>query len=182
MLHEVKIMWTALPQGIVEKDGKKMARVSAFVSIRLRTDQGDTLDVFPEFLSWPKQLDAMKFIVDFNGQKREGHVEKQWDTALWEGLFHKDTYLEPFVYDDLSNNIIHSYPVGLVSLFIAGNYLNLAVNSASELPKFEALRTENSFGRLAYKEGEKQNLQDTLDAYLGREKALSVNQIGRAHV
>jgi hypothetical protein len=177
MVHESKVMWTALPQGVVEKDGREYARVSAFVSIRLRVDQGDTLGAFPEFLRWPKKLDEMEFTVDFAGKKLKARAERNWDTALWEGLFHEDMYLEPFVYDDLSNNLIHSYPVGLVSLFIFGSYVNLAVNSANDLPKVEALLSEGSFGRLTYKRGEREALRHTLKSLGDRKKALSVGDL-----
>ena len=60
----------------------------------------------------------------------------------------------------------------MVRLFIAGNYLNLAVNSANELPKFEALRQENSFGKPTSKRGEREELRKLLDQHQARDKAL----------
>ena len=180
MLNESKVMWTALPQGMEVKDGKQYVIISAFVSIRLRTDQGEELGIFPEFLEWPKRLRGMEFSVDFGGQhqaKAEPRDPKLVPT-LWGELFKKTTYLKSFEFDDFSKNKIISFPVKPVSAFIKNHYQGLASVSPTDLPEVSTILGPSALGRLKMTQEDELEVRQQLNASYGRRRALGVQDIG----
>ena len=49
------LSWVALPSGVTGEGDERILRLSVFISPRLRTDEGQTLALFPDFLSWPER-------------------------------------------------------------------------------------------------------------------------------
>jgi len=63
-----EIIWTALPNGIEERDGKRVLKLSIFVSPRLKpqsVEEGN-LGHFQDFKNWTEKVKEMDFAVQFN--------------------------------------------------------------------------------------------------------------------
>lgn len=179
VFKESTVMWTALPQGTFDRNGKKYAKVAAFVSIRLSSQAGNTLSEFPEFLDWPAVLAGTELAVDFGGgQVVKAHPMHKPSSELWKELFKGTTLLRPFEYDDFSARNIRSYPVRWVAGFIMTQYAGLAATSPSDLPTVSALTAPGMFGALHFKRGEEEELRKKIDQHLGRKKAVSITQLG----
>lgn len=129
------LLWVALPSGI-GLDGD--LRLSVLVTPRLRSDEGQTLALFPDFLDWAARMqpDQASFaVVADDGTTvpavREGDPP---DAALWRTLFHAGIPLRPFVFDDHANRPIVSFPVGAVQGWLKQRYAALAARSPFDLP------------------------------------------------
>ena len=71
MTTEQKLQWVAVPGGVLP-DGR--LRVTALMSPRLRTDDGDTLAVYPDLLDWPAVVSAATWRVEADGTDLRAEV------------------------------------------------------------------------------------------------------------
>lgn len=121
------IIWTALPNGVALDKNKRYLQLSVVVSPKLVTNPGATkLEPF-DFFEWPKT--ALEFAVEFpNGQKIPAErVQPLPEIALWQALFTKDTYVEPYELEDFALRPIRSYQVKPIMDFLKKKYLEVAV-------------------------------------------------------
>ena len=135
-----KIIWTLLPNGIVEKNRVKNHRVSVVVSPRLTSNTG-TLQPFQEFLDWPKTVSEATFkaIVKTISGEQEVLLKPgiKYNSDLWRKLFTEETPVEGFKFTDIADEKkvkIHSYNIRNILGFIEKNYANVAVNSPEDIP------------------------------------------------
>src|SRR3989304_1674200 len=103
-MRKQTVMWTALPNGVrVDDAGVRYLRLSAFVSVRLETNEGPdpTLSQFPDFLAW-------------------------------QALFPGSTPLNSFQFKDFSDRRIRSYPVRHIVSFLRDEYVRIATQFPTE--------------------------------------------------
>ncbi|NEY35569.1 hypothetical protein GTU99_25960 [Streptomyces sp. PRKS01-65] len=118
MKFEQSVLWTVLPAGLSE-DGSQV-KVSVFVTPRLGVPDTDpatgppvkpergALSPFRDFLAWPDKVNDATFAFrPENGVSPSpvGPLRPSGpapDTTLWTKLFHEDTPLEPYVFDNLA--------------------------------------------------------------------------------
>lgn len=122
-MGKATIIWTALPNEIgTAEDGKKVLRLSVFVSPRLQAESRseDTLDSFQDFLDWTKRMQSANFNVEFSSAaatlKTIPNLKSQvqlgeGDSDLWKALFKDKTYVRSHTVDSYKNRRIISYPV-----------------------------------------------------------------------
>lgn len=163
------IMWTALPNGVrVDEGGDLKLKLSAFVSVRLETNEGNTLSLFPDFLDWPATLypddttKHLRFSVQFGNDPpipatRVGPLPR---SDLWTALFSPTTRVNSYQFRDLADRRIRSYPVRHIVSFLREQYVKFASLFPKEFPPAQDLglalgpRGEpictDSFGKIAY--------------------------------
>jgi hypothetical protein len=61
------------------------------------------------------------------------------DSAAWNALFHKDTFVRSYQFDDRAGRAVRSFPTKQVLGFVRNQYKFFAVNSPGEKPNIEAL-------------------------------------------
>ncbi|MCO6449391.1 MAG: fibronectin type III domain-containing protein [Caldilineales bacterium] len=191
------LLWVALPNGLSGEGADRVLRLSVFVAARLKTDEGQTLALFPDFLDWPTlmQPGQVSFVVetDNNVQIDAAVASAAPDSALWQALFGPDTPVRPFVFDDMADRPIVTFPVRQVLNYIKDRYQDIAIHSPEDLPSIQ--RSEDVgdnaqgflgevFGDLVLLHGE--NLRGETEADLSRrleesmERARSVARARRA--
>ena len=139
------IMWTALPNGLGAAGDR--LRLSVLVSPRLVTDNGSdgTLAQFPSFLDWPAVVAGLRFAVQFQGGPTfEAAPVTQppypaLDSAAWKALFHNDTFVRSYRFDDRIGRVVRSFPTKSVLSFVRDQYTFFAVNSPSDKPNVDTL-------------------------------------------
>jgi hypothetical protein len=135
MTKSQEIIWVALPWGHTA-DGR--ARITAFVSPRLRTDVAKPkLGGFPNFVTWPASVNAMTFAVKAKAQPAEVQTTRlspPADAGLWGHLFTAETTLRPWEFKDHSQRNLRSFPVELVMTYLSGLYMQIAQLSPDDLP------------------------------------------------
>jgi len=139
------IMWTALPNGL-SVAGDRL-QLSVLVSPRLVTDNGTdgTLAQFKSFLDWPAVVTGLRFSVQFQGGptfEAQPVTEPPYpapDSAAWTALFHNDTFVRSYEFDDRIGRAVRSFPTKQVLSFVRDQYTFFAVNSPSEKPNVETL-------------------------------------------
>lgn len=129
------IQWIALPNGF-DADGQ--LRLSVFLAPRLRTDEGITLDLFPDFLDWAARMqpDAISFEIEVEGEPAvpTSIVSPAPDAALWASLFNAQTPVKPFDFNDYADRPLVSFPVSRTLDFMKKAYVDLAKNTIDDLP------------------------------------------------
>jgi len=50
------LIFTTLPAGKTESDGKKYLKVSVFVSVQLKSSKETTLNSFPDLVTWSEKI------------------------------------------------------------------------------------------------------------------------------
>ncbi len=142
------LMWTALPNGVVN-DG---LRLSIFVSPRLTTDETPPdpplLWKFPDFLDWPSVLKLMSFDIVFeNGPTfRTGTAAARLSplranaSDYWRLLFPEEMPVFPYEFERLEERRIRSYPADKVMTYLKERYQAIANGFAADLPPLERVR------------------------------------------
>ena len=132
-----KIVWTVLPHGRVETGPMAgRLRVSVVVSPRLTPQAAgeQTLEAFDDWRNWPKTLQAVELKLRIgSGSVGLERVSKA-DPELWERLLPGETPVAGFVFKDMSQVNLRSYPVRNVLGLLREHYGALAVQSASTHP------------------------------------------------
>jgi len=170
------LLWVALPNGVAGEGPNRVLRLSVFVAARLRSDEGQTLALFPDFLDWPAAMQpgqvAFTLETDNGVQVDATVVSPPPDSALWQALFGPDTPVRPFVFDDFADRPIVTFPVRQVLSYIKDRYQALAAQSPEELPSIQ--RTEDDppeaegflgelFGELVMLHGEQLRVKNEED-------------------
>ena len=142
-----RLTWTALPNGIVDKNGSKMLRLSVRMTPRLTPDGASTpVDKFEDFKKWPGK--PWSFSVLFGDYPTSGPVVPTFtsitpvanvslDADLWRKLFIEP---EPVpvrnrVPGDYSKAKLRSFPASRVLDVIKNLYTQVALETPTELPK-----------------------------------------------
>lgn len=148
-MKKQKIVWTALPNGVeVSEKGQKQLKLSVFVSPRLETDEGlpePHLNQFPDFSgNWVSKVSGVSFGVEFqNGVTVPAILdESNLDPELWDQLFHKNIFVRPFEFRDLSKRAIRTYPIKGVMSYLKDKYVKIGERSPGKLPLLEPERDD----------------------------------------
>ncbi|MFN2134515.1 MAG: hypothetical protein ACK2UK_01085, partial [Candidatus Promineifilaceae bacterium] len=132
------LLWVVLPNGLTGEGADRLLKLSLFITPRLRTDEGQTLAHFPDFLDWPARMQpgqAAFMLETDNGVQVEATLAGSApELALWKALFGVDTPLKPFEFDDFADRPIVTYPVRQVLNYIKSRYRELAAHSPDDLP------------------------------------------------
>jgi hypothetical protein len=135
------IILTALPNGFVEKGGKKHLKLSIYVSPRMKPsspEEGD-LSHFPDFKNWTDKVGSMNFRIQFAPDPAKAARAKISDPSvldqkMWSKIFRKDAYIKPYKFDDYSQQMIISYSVRDLESFIQRTYQKIGWESGGNLP------------------------------------------------
>ncbi len=131
-----KIVWTVLPHGF---DARGQLRVSIVMSPRLTPDAGHEnqqalLSGWPDFLDWPKALAQIGFQLKIDGITYKLKLDQVAESALWTRLFTPDMSVAPFVFTDMSQHNLNSFPVRHVVRFLKDHYGDLAAQQGLQRP------------------------------------------------
>lgn len=145
------IIWTALPNG---RDTAGRLNLSIFISPRL--ERGATLSPsFPDWISWPDTLRQIELNIHI-GQQTIHVLPNDWivkrlgtpsDPELWQALFAPGTRVDSFVFRDMTDRLIRSYPVRNVLNFIKQQYGKIGATGV--LPKVDDLLKYGALGPIA---------------------------------
>ncbi|MEM7101841.1 MAG: hypothetical protein AAF502_01845 [Bacteroidota bacterium] len=135
------VIWTCLPNGIVNENGKQFFRVSAYLSFRLTSNPPGAqtkLEDFNHIEKWAKEIvrKKQKFHVLFNGNQliKADLIKGRIVPGAWETVFKKDTPVRSYEFQDYTNKNIHSYPIDHLNQFIVDRYLETALENPHQLP------------------------------------------------
>ncbi len=127
-----QIIWTALPHGIA--NGR--LRLSILISPRLSGAGTLTLNDFPHFQDWPAVVRGLSFTAAFDGGPalaatplfRGPHPfnAARPDSSLWKAIFPHTTTVTSYAFDDYSQQLIRSVPIGRIHDDLKGRYLQVA--------------------------------------------------------
>lgn len=146
MSFEQKVIMTALPRGVeVNSAGQTRLLLSVFVSPRLRASGDENLPndetvlgKFHDFLDWPLTLSKLRFVVNVAGQGfvEPARVERATGDGaarsdLWKALFSPSTLVRSYVFDNLSDCAVRSYPARGIETFIRERYATGAAEDAA---------------------------------------------------
>jgi hypothetical protein len=145
---EQDIIWTALPNGVIERNGKKLLRLSVFVSPRLKpsSDGEGDLGHFPDFQNWTDKVRNMDFEVQLVNSGQSSTVKAEMEdpsllnSKMWSKLFRMKAYIKPHELDDYSDQMIISYPVSDLATIIKQKYQYVGLNFGQHLPSHEIIR------------------------------------------
>lgn len=133
------LIWTALPNGVTA-DGKSL-RLSVLVSPRLEPDDAPkTLSSFADFASWPSTVGGAKIVVRIGAKSfvlTAANIDRTIgapDTATWEALFAKETFVRPFAMPDHSEDTVLSFDAVAMHNTIRKIYAKLTAQAGDELP------------------------------------------------
>jgi|SRR5579859_433860 len=137
------IFWTVLPNGWNKVTNN--LRLSVFITPKLNPVSPTTLDHFPDFLDWPKKLNALlplstpeqgqppkhaSLQVNSPGNPKfelrrvsDDYENDKCSSAMWAALFNKDTTVKKFGSSD--PRTIRSYPIAPTSNHLKRHYLNM---------------------------------------------------------
>jgi hypothetical protein len=139
---ESRVILTALPAGATR--GGRRARLSVFLSPRLRTDQGDRLGLFDDFVDWPAVVDPAQLIfevqVDGGPAIRARAAGEEPSSELWRAVFARSTYVEPYRFpEELARKPLSTYPAGDVLGYLRDRYTQTILSSPTRLPHVESV-------------------------------------------
>ena len=131
-----KLVWTVLPYGF---DSHGHLRVSIVLSPRLTPDPDSgnaqaLLSGYPDFLDWPKTLAQLSFSLKTDSATFDLKVEEAAKSGIWKKLFTPDMSVAPFVYTDMSQHNLNSFPVRHVVRFLKDHYGDLAAQQGLDRP------------------------------------------------
>ena len=160
MATSQKVMWTALPNGLVPGSGGKKLRLSIFVSPRLEDDVSPgRLDHFPDFsngegVNWASLLNGLTFKVEVMGNLTPNIADaptlvgtyKPVSTAspaLWDLLFKPDTLVPDSLPKIPAGMKVNSFSVPAVIKQVQDQYVAVGANPLliSKLPAVDKMVT-----------------------------------------
>ena len=151
------LMWTALPNGL---DTNGNLRVSAMLSPRLTPDADQILKPFTDMLDWPKTVQAARFTIHFGPQTvvirgSETTAPAKLDAALavadssvWTALFHPNTFVAGYVFQDHVGTSVLSYDTVAVHSLAQNLYSSIGSKTSDALPKVSALLGDSGWQSL----------------------------------
>jgi hypothetical protein len=113
-------IFVALPNGIT---AGKTLRLSLYLTPRL--DHGATLETFPDVLQWPQliQTSGLNFELRCAGKTTTVTADPAaLRPDIWQQIFKKTTYVEPFRIPDFDQRLIVSYPTREAASFFKYAY------------------------------------------------------------
>lgn len=158
-MEKQTIIWTVLPDGI--QDGK--ARLSVVISPRLQADddQERPLQVYPDFIDWPRKIQGAGFQVLVSGQVVPADVAGNTAPELWRALFPaQTTFVKPHVYADLRGRPFVRFPAAELYDKIKQHYTDAALAFTAGLPGAHDL---NDFRKLGLSGAVKQKIGQLLE-------------------
>jgi hypothetical protein len=137
-----RILWTALPNGRTERDGRTFLRLSVFVAPRLAPDGGrGKLGEFPDWVNWTDtaaNLRSFELEVDGVGSFAARAIEPSpLEPTLWPRLFERGMAVQAFAFEDLASRTIVSFPVADTLGALRDSYQSLIFDSPSEPPALQ---------------------------------------------
>jgi hypothetical protein len=142
---QTTILWTALPHGLSEENGKKYLNLSVFASIRLYNSKEGDVPLFPnydEIMDWTgKVKSGLKFHVVFDGGPTIGPDAVEWDSSkldpsLWKKIFTAKTSVTPYLQNDAAPDYhIVSYPAKTIQDFVTAQYTDIAIQYPDHFPE-----------------------------------------------
>ena len=175
MAVDQTVLFTIIPRGATVT-GDHMP-VSVFVTPRLRG--GDRLGLFPDWLTWTRQLKdrAPQLEVRCHGQSYNAAIDTGvLEPALWEQLFNEQTFVRSHVYDDYTDHGIISYSVRETLSALKDVYQEAGMTLALPERPGDANKQEGSANRRAL-----QRLVDGFDVHWDGRDAPAWRRINRAH-
>ena len=138
-----RIIWTALPNGA---EGTTL-RLSVFVSPRLYNNADTQLSDYPDFVSWAKRVNDVKFSVEFKGgpKLKAKVVTAKADNDLWTTVFKSNTFVRAYRFADASRRAIRSYPVAGVMGYLKGLYTAAGQQSPTVLPRLKTGKGDEDY-------------------------------------
>ena len=135
MLNQI-VQWIFLPGGFTED---RNLAASIFVAPRLRGD-GSILSLsdFPDFVDWPAIVRGGRMRITL--QRGDGTTEAPMriintaGSALWQAFFLPETRVRPFVFDDLADRPLVTYPLRRVLGYLQDKWATLAEMTIEDLP------------------------------------------------
>ncbi len=138
-----QVLWTLCPQGL--SDDGKSCRISVFVAPRLTPNAPNlTLKASDVWLRWPEALAQSKFAVEVLAPSGPSVVHEitganltltsQTNISVYHALFNEQTPVNGYVFKDLRNKLILSYPVGKLNSMMEGIYAALGILPGDTLP------------------------------------------------
>jgi len=127
-----QILFIAVPNGLRTVDGTQRARVSVFISPRLRLD-GPTLT--GDFINWPDclRVKGASFRVHFGNVSKQATIVQQTAPQLWAALFDSNTFVRTHTPDGISG-LVCSYPTARLCDLIKTIYQDTFVDAPLEPP------------------------------------------------
>ena len=95
-----EIIFTTLPNQLIETGGNKFLQLSVFVSVRITSTKDTTLNSFDDIMNWPEKILGSKYQFRLqSGEVKEAELlQKKVDKELFKNVFHKNIlHLEPEV-------------------------------------------------------------------------------------
>jgi hypothetical protein len=133
MTTQQRIQWVTVPGGATADGGRL---VSVFVAPRLRSDEGDTLAAYPDFVSWPDTLSGITWQVSAGGVDVPcAPAGDAAEPAFWTALFPPGTAVTPYRFDDYADLPMVSYDAGAVLDTLRAVYTRVAAAAADDLPR-----------------------------------------------
>lgn len=128
-----KIIWTVLPKGL-SRDGELV--VSLVPSFRLTPQAPDeqVLKAFPDLLDWPGLMAATRFGLHVGAQTFDLKPISDPSSPHWKRVFPDDLPVAGYVYNDLSQHNLRSFPVRTLVSFLHTHYGALAEADGLDRP------------------------------------------------
>ena len=130
MTKQQRVMWTGLPNGIVQgANGAQLGYLSSSrraSTIRPLPRVDSTLWDFPDFQQWATTVAGIQFGVAFNGGApivaTIDPASPAPDEDLWGALFSASTPVSPYVFTDHSGHFIQSFQARNIESFVKTAY------------------------------------------------------------
>jgi len=139
-MSQMTLVWTALPNELTGDVANRRLRLSAYVSMRLTTDDSTdgTLASFPDALNWPSLLQPGTFSIAVSGNGGAGTaatvLSPPPDLQLWQDLFSATTRVVSHAPDDLTGRPFNTYQAGAVHDEVRAGHQRLSQTSPVALP------------------------------------------------
>ncbi len=121
MRHQT-LLWTPLPNGMDVPAAPSRLRLSAFLAVRLASDEQPLHDLadYPDFMAWPTRAAAATFRVVFEpgGPTLPAERVSAPSQAHWDALFGADAPVKPYAYEGHTARAIRSYPLAHVAAHV----------------------------------------------------------------
>lgn len=175
MAVDQTVLFTIIPRGATVA-GDQLP-VSVFVAPRLRG--GDRLGLFPDWLTWTRQLKdrASSLDVRCSGQSYTAAIDTGLlEPALWEQLFNERTFVRSHIYDDYTGHGIVSFSMRETLSALKSVYQEAGIALALPGRTGDAHNREGSVNRRVL-----QGLVDGFDVHWDGRDAPYWRRINRAH-
>jgi hypothetical protein len=140
-----QVIWTALPNGIVQVGSTRRLRLSVFLSPRLQPDEAaKSLEPF-DFLDWPARLQPGRVVFDVlidDGTRMRAEIDKASptpDSRYWRALFDQQTFVERHEFAPPLNGLGHTYHVSPILSTLKAGYQQIAAAAPHGAPNAQTV-------------------------------------------